>query len=74
MGYMMGSFVVDRLRSLHVEEPYLKPYKTADFDGIFGKIPYLNLFLTKNGNCGKSKMVGAFYKTNGFGLVRIFLL
>ncbi|RWR75384.1 glutamate receptor 2.9 isoform X2 [Cinnamomum micranthum f. kanehirae] len=30
VGYMVGSIVVDRLRSLHVEEPYLKPYKTAE--------------------------------------------
>ncbi|RWR75356.1 glutamate receptor 2.3-like protein [Cinnamomum micranthum f. kanehirae] len=79
VGYQNGSFVLDLLRTLNVEEPHLKPYTTAEeiaeamtngtVSAIFGEIPYLRLFLAKNENCAKYKMVGPTYKTDGFGFV-----
>ncbi|KAJ8634665.1 hypothetical protein MRB53_008932 [Persea americana] len=79
VGYQNGSFVLDLLRTLNVEEPHLKPYTTAEqfaeamtngtVSAIFGEIPYLRLFLAKNENCAKYKMVGPIFKTDGFGFV-----
>ena len=84
VGYQNGSFVLDLLRTLNVEEPHLKPYTTAEqfaeamtngtVSAIFGEIPYLRLFLAKNENCAKYKMVGPIFKTDGFGFVSILLL
>lgn len=82
VGYRAGSFVVNLLRSLNVEESKLKDYATAEEFGealsnrtvgaIVDEIPYLKLFLAKNGNCDKYKMVGAIYRTDGFGFVSLF--
>ncbi|KAJ8634672.1 hypothetical protein MRB53_008939 [Persea americana] len=79
VGYQGAAFVGDLLRTLNVNESHLKAYASAkDFaealsngsvSAIFDEIPYLRLFLAKYGNCGKYKMVGPIYKTDGFGFV-----
>ncbi|KAJ8634708.1 hypothetical protein MRB53_008975 [Persea americana] len=79
VGYMRGSFVFDLLKSFKVEESKLKPYTSAEeyaealSSGTVGafvdEIPYIRLFLAKNGNCEKYKMVGPVYHTAGFGFV-----
>ena len=83
VGYQKGNFVGDILRRLKVQESKLKPYETAEeysealskgtkkggVGAIFYEIPYLMIFLAKNGNCAKYKMVGPIYKTDGFAFV-----
>ncbi|RWR75355.1 glutamate receptor 2.3-like protein [Cinnamomum micranthum f. kanehirae] len=79
VGYQDGGFVVNLLRTMNVEESHLKAYTYAEefaealsngsVTAIFDEIPYLRLFLAKNENCGKYKMVGPIYKTGGFGFV-----
>ncbi|XXG51709.1 hypothetical protein AAC387_Pa03g0221 [Persea americana] len=83
VGYQKGSCHVDILRRLKVEESKLKPYETLTAEeysealskgtkkggvgAIFDEIHTLRIFLAKNGNCAKYKMVGPIYKTDGFG-------
>lgn len=84
VGYQQGSSVVDLLKSLNVEESKLIAYATPEeyaealsngtVGAIFDEVPYLRLFLAKNGNCAKFKMVERVYKTDGFSFVRNFLL
>ncbi|RWR75382.1 glutamate receptor 2.8-like protein [Cinnamomum micranthum f. kanehirae] len=67
VGYMLGSYVFDLLKSFKVEESKLKPYTSAEeyaealsngtVGAIVDEIPYIRLFLAKNGNCEKYKMV-----------------
>ncbi|RWR75368.1 glutamate receptor 2.7-like protein [Cinnamomum micranthum f. kanehirae] len=81
VGYQNANFVGDILRRLKVEESKLKTYETVEeyaealskgtkkggAGAIFDEIPYLRIFLAKNGNCAKYKMAGPIYQTGGFG-------
>ncbi|XXG51707.1 hypothetical protein AAC387_Pa03g0219 [Persea americana] len=79
VGCLKGSFVVDLLKHLKVDDSKLRQFQTAEEYGealssgtvgaIFDEIPYLRSFLAKKGNCAKYKMVGPIYKTRGFGFV-----
>ncbi|KAJ8634703.1 hypothetical protein MRB53_008970 [Persea americana] len=79
VGYMRGSYVFDLLKSFKVEETKLKPYTRAEeyaealssgtVVAIVDEMPYIRLFLAKNGNCEKYKMVGPIYHSAGFGFV-----
>ena len=82
VGCLKGSFVVDLLKHLKVDDSKLRQFQTAEEYGealssgtvgaIFDEIPYLRSFLAKKGNCAKYKMVGPIYKTRGFGFVSTF--
>ncbi|RWR75363.1 glutamate receptor 2.3-like protein [Cinnamomum micranthum f. kanehirae] len=66
VGYRQGSFVVNLLKDLKVEESKLKAYSTPEeyaealskraVGAIFDEIPYLRLFLARSGNCAQYKM------------------
>ncbi|GJN33930.1 hypothetical protein PR202_gb22561 [Eleusine coracana subsp. coracana] len=80
VGYQVGSFVKDLLKSLNVDESKIRSYKTDQYAealmkgswnggvaAIFDEIPYLKLFMSKN--CRNHSVVGRVYKTGGFGFV-----
>ncbi|GJM98774.1 hypothetical protein PR202_ga15811 [Eleusine coracana subsp. coracana] len=80
VGYQVGSFVNDLLKSLNVDDSKIRSYRTDQYAealmkgswnggvaAIFDEIPYLKLFMSKN--CRNHSVVGRVYKTGGFGFV-----
>ncbi|KAL6655540.1 hypothetical protein ACP70R_006366 [Stipagrostis hirtigluma subsp. patula] len=80
VGYQVGSFVKDLLRSLKVDERKIRSYRRDQYAealmkgswnggvaAIFDEIPYLKVFMTKY--CRNHSVIGRVYKTGGFGFV-----
>lgn len=81
VGYMKGSFIVERLKEMNIDESRLVEYDSPEelhdllskgsrnggIGAAFHEIPYIKLFLNKY--CSKYTRVEPVYKANGFGFV-----